>query len=213
MPAISAPIIDCEQLFPLLGVKNINEAVEYYTTKLGFKLQFTWGDPTAYAGLSLGDVTIHMSSAMPAGYVAFASFVVGDAKELYQFHKSNGVEITQSPAERDYGLYDYGIRDLWGNQLSFGHYTYTFGPAIVVERVDVPVRLEKRLAALLFDLAEHKSMSIGSCLEEILLHTFEVIGDGVASPHTKSTFRYIEELKKKHGIDYDTHGSYRFKEE
>jgi hypothetical protein len=28
-----------------------------------------------------------------------------------------------------------------------------------------------------------------------------------------STLRYIEELKKKHGIDYDSHGSYRFVEE
>jgi len=68
------------------------------------------------------------------------------------------------------------------------------------------------LAALLYDLAEHKGMTVSSCLEETLLHTFEPLADGVASPHTKSTLRYIEELKKKHGIDYDSHGSYRFKE-
>jgi hypothetical protein len=55
-------------------------------------------------------------------------------------------------------------------------------------------------------------MSLSSCLEEILLHTNEPLGDGVASPHTKSTLRYIQELKKKHGIDYDSHGSYRFVE-
>jgi hypothetical protein len=90
--------------------------------------------------------------------------------------------------------------------------------------VDVPVRLEKRLAALLHDLAEHKRMSVSSCLEEILLHTCEPFspgeglkalerGDGVASPHTKGTVRYIQELKAKHGIDYDTHASYRFVEE
>jgi hypothetical protein len=32
-------------------------------------------------------------------------------------------------------------------------------------------------------------------------------------PHTTSQLKYIEELKKKHGIDYDSHGSYRFVEE
>jgi hypothetical protein len=37
-----------------------------------------------------------------------------------------------------------------------------------------------------------------------------VPGGGVASPHTEKTFSYIEELKKNHGIDYDTHASYRF---
>lgn len=82
------------------------------------------------------------------------------------------------------------------------------GPPIEIQRVDVPVRLEKRLAALLVDLAAHKRMSIDSCLEEMLLHT----NDGVG-PHTKGTVRYIQQLKRKHGIDYDSHGSCRFVEE
>lgn len=76
----------------------------------------------------------------------------------------------------------------------------------------MPVRLEKRLAAVLADLAAHKRMSLSSCLEETLLHTFEPLGDGVASPHTKSDLRFIQELKKKPGIDYDSHASYRFVE-
>jgi hypothetical protein len=105
------------------------------------------------------------------------------------------------------------VKDPWGNELSFGHYIQPVGPPLNIERVDVPVRLEKRLAALLKDLADHKGMSIGNCLEETLLHTFEVVGkEGVASPHTKRTHQFIQELKKKHGIDYDTHASYRFVE-
>jgi hypothetical protein len=55
-------------------------------------------------------------------------------------------------------------------------------------------------------------MTLTSCLKEILLHTCEPFGDGVASPHTQRTLRYIQELKRKHGIDYDSHGSYRFVE-
>jgi len=86
------------------------------------------------------------------------------------------------------------------------------GPPVEMERVDVPLRLEKRVAAPLRDLAAHKRMSLNSCLEETLLHTFVQTGDGVASPHTKRTLRHIQELKTKHGIDYDTHASYRFVE-
>lgn len=48
--------------------------------------------------------------------------------------------------------------------------------------------------------------------EETLLHTFEPLGDGVASPHTRGDLRYIQKLKRKHGIDYDSHASYRFVE-
>ena len=82
------------------------------------------------------------------------------------------------------------------------------GTPIKIERVVVPVRLEKRLAALLLDLAKHKRMSVNSCLEEMLLHTNEGV-----EPHTQTTLRHIQELKKRHGIDYDSHGSYRFIEE
>ncbi len=38
----------------------------------------------------------------------------------------------------------------------------------------------------------------------------KVSGGGVASPHTEKTLAYIQELKGKHGIEYDTHASYRF---
>jgi hypothetical protein len=31
-------------------------------------------------------------------------------------------------------------------------------------------------------------------------------------PHTQSDLAFIQTLKQKHGIDYDTHGSYRFVE-
>jgi hypothetical protein len=79
--------------------------------------------------------------------------------------------------------------------------------------VDVPVRLEKRLAALLEELARNKRMTVGECLEETLLHSFETVSEGgVASPHTERDLARIAALKEKHGIDYDTHGSYRFVE-
>ena len=46
-----------------------------------------------------------------------------------------------------------------------------------------------------------------------VLHTFEKVPrGGVASPHTENTLAYIQELKGKHGIEYDTHASYRFVE-
>ena len=44
---------------------------------------------------------------------------------------------------------------------------------LVIERVDMPVRLEKRLAALLTDLATQKRMSLSSLFEETFLHTLD----------------------------------------
>src|SRR5205823_13949437 len=129
--------------------------------------------------------------------------------ELYDFHRAGGVEVAEPIGDRPYGLRDYVVRDLYGHYLSFGQRLFNAGPPIRIERVELTVRLEKRLVALLHDLAEYKRMSLSSCLEEILLHTNEPLGDGVATPHTQRQIAYIQELKKKHGIDYDSHASYR----
>jgi catechol 2,3-dioxygenase-like lactoylglutathione lyase family enzyme len=213
MAASTTPQVDCERHHTSLYVNDVLAAVDFYTKKLGFSLGFTWGgDPPTIAGVNLDQVQVFLQQGTPNPQGCVMHFVIGDADELHEFHRANGVEIVAPPEDRPYGLRDYTIRDLHGHFLNFGHYIYNEGPPIEIERVEVSVRLEKRLAALLHDLAVHKRMSLTSCLEEILLHTCEQHGDGVASPHTKSTLRYIQQLKTKHAIDYDSHGSYRFVE-
>jgi catechol 2,3-dioxygenase-like lactoylglutathione lyase family enzyme len=212
MPTPAPPKVDCERLHPGLRVADLLAAVEFYTSKLGFTLGFAWGDPPAMASVNLGEVQIFLQHGTPDSAGGEVSFVVGDADELYAFHQATGVEIVEPIEDREYGMRDYAVRDPDGNRLSFAHYIHNVGEPIPIERVDVPVRLEKRLAALLHDLAAHKRMSVDSLLEEILLHTCEPSGDGVASPHTKSQLRHIQELKARHGIDYDTHASYRWVE-
>jgi hypothetical protein len=60
-------------------------------------------------------------------------------------------------------------------------------------------------------------MTVGEALEETLLHSFEPMpdfeGQGVASPHTQRTLAVIQQLKRKYGVDYETHASYRFTED
>jgi uncharacterized glyoxalase superfamily protein PhnB len=207
---MTAPHVECEQLQAGLAVPDIPVAIDFYTQKLGFQVAFTWGDPPTFAGIKLGNVELFLAEGAPCptSEGAIAYFQLGDADPLYEYHVANGVEIVEKIGDRPYGIRDYTVRDPYGYTLVFGHHLHNVGDPIKIQRVDVPLRLEKRLAALVQDLARHNRMSLSSCFEEILLHT----NDGVG-PHTKSTLRYIEELKKKHGIDYDTHGSYRFVEE
>lgn len=203
----SAPQVDCERHHAGIFVSDVREAVAFYTEKLGFTPGFTWGEPPTMAGVNLGAVQQFLQEGTPGPDSCVLYFVVGDADELFEHHLANGVEVVSEPGDREYGLRDYVIRDLAGYRLSFGHYIYNVGPPVEIERVDVTVRLEKRLAALIMDLAEHQRRELGESLEEILLHTC----DGV-TPHTASTVRHIQRLKEKHEIDYDTHASYRFVE-
>lgn len=202
------PTIDCQKQHPVLSVPDVGAAADFFVEKLGFDLGFLWGDPPSYAGVNLGEVQVFLNkgTANPAGLEI--CFVVGDADELLAFHRAQGAEILVDIGDRDYGIRDYSVRDLNGYRLTFGHHIFSDGDAIPIERVDVPVRLEKRLAALLTDLAAKKRMSMSSLFEETFLHTLDGVG-----PHTPGDLRHIEALKAKHGIDYDSHGSYRFREE
>lgn len=208
MTESASPFVECEQVHAGLAVIDIATAVEFYTKKLGFAAAFTWGDPPTFAGVNLDKVQIFLRKGTPDPKGCVVYFLVGDADQLYEFHRAQGVDVAEPVADRPYGIRDCVVRDLHGYYLSFGHHLFNTGPPIRIERVDVPVRLEKRLAALLLDLAAQKRMSVNSCLEEMLLHTNEGVG-----PHTQTTLKYIQELKNKHGIDYDSHGSYRFSEE
>jgi len=207
MAANNAPEVDCERQHPVLPVPDVDAAVRFYTEKLGFRLGFTWGAPTDFAGVSLGGVQVFLKrgTANPAGIEVY--FVVDDADALHEFQSANGVVTLVPPGDRPYGLRDYRVADLDGYELSFGHNIFHVGEPIEIERVDVPLRLETRLAALVRDMAAHKRMSLDSYMEETLLHTLDGVG-----PHTKSDLRKIQELKRAHGIDYDSHGSYRFRE-
>lgn len=209
--APSAPDVDCEMHHTTVRVSDVPAAVDFYTNRLGFWTAFVV-DESTFAGVNLGNVQIFLEQGTPDADGFSMYFVVSNADELHEFHKSRGVEITDPPEDRPYELRDYGALDLHGHRLRFGHRLYNAGPKLKIERVDVPLRLEKRLAALLQDLAVYKRMSLTSCMEEILLHTNEPLGDGVASPHTRRQLAYIQELKRKHGIDYDSHASYRFEE-
>ena len=213
MTTPTRPFIDCDQQHASVFVSDLAAAIDFYTQKLGFTLAFTWGEPPRFAGVNLDRTQMFLDerpSPNPNGCCLF--FNVWNLDDLYDFHRANGVDVVESIGDRPWQMRDYTVRDLHGYYLVFGQHLLNVGPPIRIERVDVPVRLEKRLAALLQDLAAHKRMTLSSCLEEILLHTNEPLGEGVASPHTKATLRYIQELKRKHGIDYDCHGSYRFVE-
>ncbi|MBL7699115.1 MAG: VOC family protein [Chitinophagaceae bacterium] len=210
--ADSSTMFGCDSVNPGFVVADVEAAANFYRDKLGFSLDWLWGDPPTYGSMTLGNISVHLLKGNERVGKGYAVFSVEDVDGLYKFHQDNEVQIVEPISNKEYNMRDYYVQDLYGNILGFGHYILPTTPELKIERVDVPIRLEKRLAAVLNDLAAIKGMSISSTLEETLLHTFEPLGDGVASPHTKSDLRKIQGLKKKHGIDYDTHASYRFVE-
>ncbi len=211
------PDIDCVAIFPTLPVRDVRETAEWYQQKLGFELRFFYGDPPTHGAVQLGQATMHFYPGKPNPDHHWVYLQVEDVDEVYEWIRGNGVETHDAPTDQPWRMREFNLSDLNGYGLRFGAAGIHAGESLSVERVPLNARVEKRLAALLKDLADHKKMTVDEVLEETLLHSFETTpsmsGRWVASPHTARNLRYVEKLKVKHGIDYDTHDSYRFSEQ
>ena len=79
--------------------------------------------------------------------------------------------------------------------------------ALVVERVQTGVRLEKRRLKVLKAVAVLKDMSLGDLIEGIVLHAFE----GKA-PFSPETLREIEQFRTAYGLTLKASHSHQLKE-
>ena len=78
---------------------------------------------------------------------------------------------------------------------------------VTIERVQVGVRLEKRMVKVLKAMAEYHDMTLGEAIEEIVLHAFD--GAHAFMPSARAGIR---DLRKIYGMDYDVHANSRFVE-
>jgi uncharacterized glyoxalase superfamily protein PhnB len=110
----------------LFVVQDVLRSVEHYRDVLRFRVEFTYGEPTFYAGVERDNVAIHLQAASETkrqpGHGAINVFVTG-VDALYQELKSKGARTMEEPADRPYGMRDFDINDPDGNQLSFGEST------------------------------------------------------------------------------------------
>jgi hypothetical protein len=87
---------------------------------------------------------------------------------------------------------------------------------IPVERVQLGVRMEKRMVKVLKGMAEYQGVTLGQLLEDIVLHAIEPVpgheGQMSASPFSKKSLEALADLKRIYGMDYDAHASYRFQD-
>jgi len=198
---------------PIFYVRDYGEAMAYYTEKLLFRKLWDWDVPPAFGAVGFGKVELFFSEGGQGAPGMWICIFMDDVDLYFARIKALGAEVISPPEDKPWGLREMQVRDPNQHVIRFGQGIPCREPKLPVERVDVSARVEKRLAAVLQDLAAHKKMSVGEALEELLLHSFEKVKEGgVASPHTEWTHEVIGDLKRKHGIDFDCHANYRFVE-
>jgi uncharacterized glyoxalase superfamily protein PhnB len=108
---------------PVFVVQDVLRSVEHYRDALGFRIVFTYGEPAFYAGVERDDVVVHLQAAgetkRQPGHGSIYIFVTG-VDALYQELRSRGARTLNEPKDYDYGMRDFEVNDLDGNQLVFG---------------------------------------------------------------------------------------------
>jgi catechol 2,3-dioxygenase-like lactoylglutathione lyase family enzyme len=104
-------------------VSDMPKSVEYYRDVLGFTVTFQYGNPTFYVCLCRDEVALHLVAASKtkrlAGNGGICVFV-RDVDVVHAELAARGAKIIKPPQNYDYGMRDFDLVDLDGNQLTFG---------------------------------------------------------------------------------------------
>ena len=107
----------------VLVVRDVLGSVEHFRDVLGFTVEFTYGEPTFYAGVERDGVAIHLQAASETmrqpGHGGITIFVT-DVDALYRELTARGARTLNEPKDYPYGMRDFDVHDLDGNHLCFG---------------------------------------------------------------------------------------------
>jgi uncharacterized glyoxalase superfamily protein PhnB len=113
-PSLSAAV-------PILFVRDLPRALQYYQSTLGFEVGWTFGNPPELASVCRDQVEFNLSQARENEFQISRVYVyVGDVDAYYNLIVAAGARATYPLEDRPYGMRDCRIEDLDGNQISFG---------------------------------------------------------------------------------------------
>lgn len=114
---------------PVLLVHDVVETAAFYQDKLGFQINFMYGDPATHGAVSKGEwtgntVTIQLSQVpkdqvlTPSGYLYLFMDTKIDA--LFERYRERDVEIAAEPKSQPWGMREFAIKDINGHAIVFG---------------------------------------------------------------------------------------------
>lgn len=115
---------------PVLLVRDVVGAADYYRDKLGFSYDRFWGEPANFCMVRRSGLTVMLSQVSPHTKIVShwqvvdkmwdAYFWVDDIDALYAEYQQSGAKIDYSLHQKPYGVKEFGIQDLDGHDIAFG---------------------------------------------------------------------------------------------
>jgi catechol 2,3-dioxygenase-like lactoylglutathione lyase family enzyme len=109
---------------PVVATSDVAGTVRYFEQTLGFKQQWTWGDPPVYAGVRAGDALLYvthdadLASTIQERQLAPDIFLwVTDIDSVYAQHRAAKADIAEELTMRPWGVRQYVVREPNGYRL------------------------------------------------------------------------------------------------
>lgn len=114
---------------PVLPAHDVAATAQYYRDKLGFNIDYVFGEPADHAAVSRGAwsgniVTIQLTrvredvAMTSSGYLYI--LVDSSLDRLYDAYRSRDVTILSEPDDKPWGMREFGVSDCNGHRLIFG---------------------------------------------------------------------------------------------
>ena len=114
--------------YPQLFVTDVARTTAFFTSKLGFKVAFAYGEPCFYAQLRRDGARLNLRHADGPVYngdirarehLLAAHIPVDDVEKLYLEYRSAGVSLHQPLQHQSWGAQDFVVADPDGNLITF----------------------------------------------------------------------------------------------
>jgi len=104
-------------------VDDIVASIAHYRDALGFEPSFEFGEPVFYAGFCRDAVAIHLIASSKTRRSPGNGGIYINVEDVDAIHAEllrRGAKIQGAPMDSSYGMRDFNVVDLDGNQFTFG---------------------------------------------------------------------------------------------
>ena len=116
---------------PILFVRDVSKAAEFYVSKLGFAVEFLHGDPPFYGEVRRDAAALHLRHVPQPNFaelaareesLILATIALPDVRALYAEFEGRGTPFAQHLVQQPWGGLDFQVEDPDGNRISFVTY-------------------------------------------------------------------------------------------
>lgn len=113
---------------PILFVRDVGISAAYFKERLGFEIDFLYGEPPFYGAVSRGDACLHFRCVHQPNFaelavredsLILATIEVSDVTALFAEFQARGADLPERPTRQEWGGTDFHVRDPDGNVISF----------------------------------------------------------------------------------------------